>query len=148
MPPGGPPAILPRGPFARYANGVSDRSDAIERAVAAYRALAELAETVEDEWQYVTDLTDADLPNLESLADGPELSAAVVGAIDEAVAETALITDPNRAVDWLSTFPHIVGLAVGGDVDAPPEGSTSETDGGDEGPDDDNPFRLLLGGGR
>ncbi len=148
MPPGDPPAILPRGPFGRYASGVSDRSDAIERAVAAYRALAELAETVEDEWQYVTDLTEAYLPNLESLADGPELSGVAVDAIDEAIAEIALVADPHRAIDWLSTFPHIVGLAVGGDVDAALEGSTSETDGGDEGPDDDNPFRLLLGGGR
>jgi hypothetical protein len=28
-----------------------------------------------------------------------------------------LITDPHKAIDWLSTFPHVVALALGGDVD-------------------------------
>jgi len=36
--------------------------------VEAYRALADLAENVEDEWQYVTDLVDAYLPAIEALA--------------------------------------------------------------------------------
>jgi hypothetical protein len=34
-----------------------EQSAAVDRAVEAYRTLADLAETVEDEWQYVTDLS-------------------------------------------------------------------------------------------
>ena len=80
--------------------------DVIERAAAAYRALADLAETIEDEWQYVTDLVDAYLPDIRMLADrDAELELEVVVAIDEAIAEIASITDPHKAIDWLSTFP-------------------------------------------
>lgn len=125
---------------------MTERAEAIERAVAAYRTLGELAETIEDEWQYVFDLTEAYTPNLEGLAGGPPLVADVVAAIDEAVAEVELITDPHKAIDWLSTFPHLIALAVGGDVDADRAGaagagaSTSEPDE----PDDDSPFGALL----
>ncbi len=129
---------------------MSERNEAIGRAVAAYRALAELAESVEDEWQYVTDLTEAYLPSLEALADGASVPPAALDAVDEAVAEVALISDPNRAIDWLSTFPHVVGLALGGDVDEPTgDGANDGAEREDDEPsDDDNPFRLLLGGGR
>ena len=124
------------------------RADLIERAAAAYRDLADLAETVEDEWQYVTDLTDAYLPSLEALAQSDSrlpLPAGAVEAVDEAIAEIALIVDPHRAIDWLSTFPHIVALALGGSVDEPavaevPDATESEPDE----PDEDSPFRMLL----
>jgi hypothetical protein len=99
---------------------VSDRHEVSARAAEAYRALAELAETVEDEWQYVTDLVDAYGPSILALAEadgGGVLTTEQVEAVDEAIAEIALITDPHRAIDWLSTFPHVVGLALGGDVD-------------------------------
>ena len=92
----------------------------VQRAAEAYEALAELAETIEDEWQYVTDLTDAYLPSIRALADldlGRPLTADQIAAVDEAIAEIALITDPHKAIDWLSTFPHVVALALGGDVD-------------------------------
>jgi hypothetical protein len=97
---------------------MTERAEAIERALAAYRTLGELAETIEDEWQYVVDLAEAYEPSLEALAGGPALPGEAVAAIDEAVAEIALITDPHKAIDWLSTFPHVIALAVGGDVDA------------------------------
>ena len=124
------------------------RADLIERVAAAYRDLADLAETVEDEWQYVTDLTDAYLPSLEALAtadSGWSLPVGAVEAVDEAIAEIALIVDPHRAIDWLSTFPHVVALALGGSVDEPagaemPGATEPEPDD----PDEDSPFRMLL----
>jgi hypothetical protein len=142
----------------RYAWPVSNRSgpispqppDVIERAAAAYRALADLAETIEDEWQYVTDLVDAYLPGIRALAErDAELELEVVVAVDEAIAEIASITDPHRAIDWLSTFPHVVALAVGGDVDRPSEVRRAEDAAPPEPePDDDSPFRILLRGDR
>ena len=35
------------------------------------------------------------------------------GAIDRAIVEVDLIEDPHRAIDWLSTFPQVVLLALG-----------------------------------
>jgi hypothetical protein len=134
-------AVLP------YATEVNDRQEATERAAEAYRALADLAETVEDEWQYVTDLVDAYLPSIEALtaADaGRALTVAQIAAVDELIAEIALITDPHKAIDWLSTFPHVVALALGGDVDLP-AGSGSQGDGQATEPDEDSPFRMLGG---
>jgi hypothetical protein len=146
---------VPRSRSDRYARGVNERYRATERAAAAYRTLADLAETVEDEWQYVTDLVDAYLPGIEALAEaGPgRLSQEQSQAVDELIAEIGLITDPHKAIDWLSTFPHVVGLALGGDVDRPAAGRSPDLgpgETGDEGPepDDDSPFRVLLGGNR
>jgi hypothetical protein len=124
--------------------------DVIERAAAAYRALADLGETIEDEWQYVTDLVDAYLPGIRMLAERDvELELDVVVAIDEAIAEIASITEPHKAIDWLSTFPHVVALAVGGDVDRRSEVSQPEDAPPPEPePDEDSPFRILLRGDR
>jgi hypothetical protein len=116
----------------------------VERAAVAYEGLAELAETVEDEWQYVNDLVDAYLPSIRALGAG---SVQAEAAVDEAIAEIALIVDPHKAIDWLSTFPHIVALALGGDVDGP-DGAAPEdaSEGGFEpGADEDSPFRILRG---
>jgi hypothetical protein len=126
---------------------VSERAEAAERAATAYRALADLAETVEDEWQYVTDLTDAYLPSIRALGSGAApLHVGAAEAVDEAIAEIALITDPHRAIDWLSTFPHVVAIALGGDVDE--EAEPAEGAGGDgpepPEPDADSPFGTLL----
>jgi hypothetical protein len=126
--------------------------DVIERAAAAYRALADLAETIEDEWQYVTDLVDAYLPGIRALAEKDvELELESVVAIDEAIAEIASITDPHKAIDWLSTFPHVVALAVAGDVDRPTAGTPTQDAEAPETepePDEDSPFRILLRGDR
>jgi hypothetical protein len=40
---------------------------------------------------------------------GPDVAAAV----EAAIGETARIADPHRAVDWLSTFPQVVLVALG-----------------------------------
>jgi hypothetical protein len=130
---------------------VSERAEVIERAVSAYRALSELAEAVEEEWQYVTDLTEAYSAALEALtASGDPLPAGAGEAVAAACEEIGLIADPHRAIDWLSTFPHVVALAMGGDVDGSADGFESgpgDGTGGDDS-DDNNPFRLLLGGKR
>ena len=90
--------------------------DVIARALDAYAALTELGESVEDEWSYVTDLTEAWRTRFDEVeaASGtdpatPELSAAVDRAIDE----IGRIDDPHRAIDWLSTFPQVVLIAAG-----------------------------------
>jgi len=144
--------MVPRSRIGRYARQVNDRLRATERAAIAYRALADLAETIEDEWQYVTDLVDAYLPGIEALTEaGPaRLSIEQTEAVDEAIAEIGRITDPHKAIDWLSTFPHVVGLALGGTVDGADGGNVGGSGGVSDGQDadDDSPFRLLLGGGR
>ena len=103
----------------------------VQRAAEAYEALAALAETIEDEWQYVTDLTDVYLPSIQALAGlNPRrpLTANQIAAVDEAIAEIRLITDPHKAIDWLSTFPHVLALALGGDVDDAVGAAGSEAD--------------------
>lgn len=89
--------------------------DVVERAIAAHEALGALAESVEDEWQYVTDLRAAWQARLRAVAD-ERGDAAVSPAIDVAVArvalEASLVADPHRAIDWLSTLPQVVLLAL------------------------------------
>ena len=90
--------------------------DLLERAIAAQRALADIGEEIEDEWTYVNDLHDAWAARLAKVANerGTEpASTATIAAIDQAIAETESGLDPHRAIDWLSTFPQVVLLAVG-----------------------------------
>jgi hypothetical protein len=88
----------------------------VVRAIAGIASLASFAETVGDEWQYVTDLTTVWRGRLQAVADAhgdrPAESGAVV-AVDHALAEITRITDPHRAIDWLSTFPQVVLLVLG-----------------------------------
>jgi hypothetical protein len=91
----------------------------VDRALVAYRALAELGESIADEWQYVNDLVavhGADLRGLVAASPARTVAPEAVAAVDTAIEEIALIADPHRAIDWLSTFPQIVRLAL-----APPE---------------------------
>ena len=39
--------------------------------------------------------------------------AAIEAAVDRAIEEVALIREPHRAIDWLSTFPQVVLTALG-----------------------------------
>ena len=89
---------------------------ALERALDAYAELADLGGSIEDEWSYVNDLSEAWRERLEAIVDArgddanaPEVSA----AIDRVIDEVGLIADPHRAIDWLSTFPQVVLVAFG-----------------------------------
>lgn len=90
--------------------------DLIDRALDAYATLTELGEEVEDEWTYVTDLSTAWRDRFDELAAmrGEEPPDEVVAtAVDRAIEEIEGITDPHRAIDWLSTFPQVVLHALG-----------------------------------
>ena len=92
-------------------------SDVIDRALEAYAALTELGEEIEDEWSYVNELSEAWRERLDEVAaerGQDRLSGEAGAAVDRAIAEVGLITDPHRAIDWLSTFPQVVLLATGG----------------------------------
>ena len=85
-------------------------------AIAAEEALAELGETIEDEWSYVNDLRDTWTDRLDEVAAGPagarEAPPEIVAAIELAIEEAGMVRDPHRAIDWLSTFPQVVLLAA------------------------------------
>lgn len=90
--------------------------DLLDRASATVDALGALGEEVEDEWTYVTDLVAAQRLRLETVAGrrgGDPADAAAEHAVELAVEEAGLIVDPHRAIDWLSTFPELVALAIG-----------------------------------
>jgi hypothetical protein len=88
----------------------------IDRALDAYAALTEVGESIEDEWSYVNDLAEAWRTRLETVAagagEGPVPNETAI-AIDRAIDEIGLITDPHRAIDWLSTFPQVVLVTLG-----------------------------------
>ena len=92
------------------------RGVALDMAMAALDALAELGETIPDEWTYVTALAEAGRARLRA-AGGADLTAPLsadrAGAVAAACEEVARIADPHRAVDWLSTFPAVVELVLG-----------------------------------
>jgi hypothetical protein len=90
-------------------------AEAVERALSAMSALQALGEEIADEWQYVADLEAAWRERLNAVVaarGGDPLPAATSAAIELAAAETALIAEPHRAIDWLSTFPQIVLFAL------------------------------------
>lgn len=88
----------------------------VDRALEAYASLIELGETVDDEWSYVNDLAQSWQDRLTEVADlrgGDPVPDATALAVDRASSEIALIADPHRAIDWLSTYPQVVLLALG-----------------------------------
>jgi hypothetical protein len=93
-------------------------SDTFVTAVAAFEVLVELGETVEDEWTYVTRLAEVGRARLRAAVPdaGRDTSPGALIAIDALVAEAGRITDPHRAIDWLSTYPAVAELAFGGGV--------------------------------
>ena len=95
---------------------VTTLGDQARDALAAYEGLASLAEDIEDEWMYVTDLYAAWRERIEELIDerGTEsVTTLEEAAISRAVDEIGRISDPHRAIDWLSTYPQIVLLTLG-----------------------------------
>jgi len=90
--------------------------DLIDRALDAYTLLEERGEEIEDEWSYVADLSDAWRTRLDAVAahrGNAEASDEAGTAVDLAIDEIGRIEDPHRAIDWLSTFPQVVLLAIG-----------------------------------
>lgn len=90
--------------------------DAVDRALAAYADLQAVAEEVEDEWMYVQDLTSAHRERLEVMADADGdrgIDPAVGAAVEAVCEEIGRMADPHRAIDWLSTFPSVVAIALG-----------------------------------
>jgi hypothetical protein len=88
----------------------------LERVRGAFADLAGLGEEVDDEWSFIQDLTAAWGARLDAVGStrGDEaLGSEIVAAIDAAIAEIGLITDPHRAIDWLSTFPQVTLIALG-----------------------------------
>ena len=107
----------------------SSLRDVIEGSIATLESLGALGEDIEDEWTYVTDLVAAQRLRLEAIVErrGDEpATAEAERAAELAAEEAALITDPHRAIDWLSTFPELVALAVGEPVGGGPgEGASA-----------------------
>jgi hypothetical protein len=90
--------------------------DVIDRAANAYASLGELGEEIDDEWSYVTDLGEAWQIRFDEVAARRGTEAATdpaTAAVDRAIDEIGRIADPHRAIDWLSTFPQVVLLALG-----------------------------------
>jgi hypothetical protein len=100
----------------------------VERVVAAIGRLVTLGETIEDEWTYVHDLETVWTARLRavaaaqaaaspaakgSAAPSPRDMAELETALDRLVAEADLVTDPHRAIDWLSTLPQATLVALG-----------------------------------
>lgn len=97
----------------------------VDRSLAGCAALAELGAAIEDEWQYVADLEAVWAGRLEAVRaarSGEFVDERVTMVVDRALDEIGRITDPHRAIDWLSTFPQVVLLALG-EEDRPPPGT-------------------------
>jgi hypothetical protein len=92
--------------------------DLLASALAALGVLADLGETVEDEWTYVTKLAEMGRARIRAaVPDGDALlPAETAAAIDALAADAGRITDPHRAIDWLSALPAVAELALGAGV--------------------------------
>ena len=78
--------------------------------------MAEVGETIEDDWSYIQDLTDAWRGRVDEVRTGrgsDRVEPDVAAAVETAIAEIGRIDDPHRAIDWLSTFPQVVLVALG-----------------------------------
>jgi hypothetical protein len=103
-------------------------STAVSRSLDALDALGLLGEAIDDEWSYVTDLVAAQRARLEAIdrRRGPDpLTVERATAVDLAIEEAGRIADPNRAIDWLSTFPDLVALALDEPIGGPPAPATT-----------------------
>jgi hypothetical protein len=92
--------------------------DLLATALGALGVLADLGETIEDEWTYVTRLTEMGRARLNAAVPdaGVLVAAEIAFAIDALADEAGRITDPHRAIDWLSTLPAIAELALGAGI--------------------------------
>jgi hypothetical protein len=98
-------------------DAVTNLGDLVNDVLDAYEGLQGLAEDIEGEWTYITDVAAAWRERIEALTversseSVTELEAAAIG---RAIDEIGRISDPHRAIDWLSTFPQVVLVTLGG----------------------------------
>ena len=103
---------------------MTDASGLVERVVDSLARLTALGETITDEWTYVHDLETVWVARLRAvavavaprLAESPLSPAALrelETAVDRLVAEADLVTDPHRAIDWLSALPQATLVVLG-----------------------------------
>ena len=91
-------------------------ADCITRALDGFDALVLVAEPVEDEFQYVADLSMVWRGRLSAVTAArgeEEVDPSVEAAMEALVAEAGAIDDPHRAIDWLSTLPQVALAALG-----------------------------------
>ncbi len=113
-------AHAPRPRIAPARRTLTDMSttvaDLVARAQAAFNALSATAEPVSDELQYLADLETVWGARLRAVAEARGAEAAPTGAaaaIEALSAEAAAISDPHRAIDWMSTLPQVALAALG-----------------------------------
>jgi hypothetical protein len=91
-------------------------AELIDLTVAAHARLAEVGEAVAEEWQYIQDLRaawHARLAEVRATRGSDAATDAAEAAIERLRDETTRISDPHRAIDWLSTLPQAALLALG-----------------------------------
>ena len=91
-------------------------ADCIARALEGFDVLALTAEPIEDEFQYVTDLGTVWRGRFSAVVAArgdDEAPPGAADAMDALVDEAGLVTDPHRAIDWLSTLPQVALAALG-----------------------------------
>ena len=88
----------------------------IARTLVAFDGLTATGDEVTEEAQYLADLGVVWKGRLIAVGNarkGEPASPAAETAVDAACAEAARIDDPHRAIDWLSTLPQVVLVALG-----------------------------------
>ena len=94
----------------------------IERVIAALGRLVALGEAVDEEWTYIHDLETVWTARLRAVAlehagrppaAGVPSPVEIEAALDRLAGEADAITDPHRAIDWLSTLPQATLVALG-----------------------------------
>jgi hypothetical protein len=91
-------------------------ADLIDRAIVGFEALSATAEPIADELQYTSDLDTVWRARLLAVAAARGAEPAPPGtpeAIEALVAEAGLVSDPHRAIDWMSTLPQVALAALG-----------------------------------
>ncbi len=94
-------------------------ADLVARALDGFDLLAATAEPVADEIQYMADLDTVWRARLAAVARarGEEPAPLTAeAAIEVLVEEAGRITEPHRAIDWLSTLPQVALAALGEDA--------------------------------
>jgi hypothetical protein len=109
-------ATLSAWPSTPTAPAASTIAAVLDAAGPPYDRLLERAEEVEDEWSYVNDLAEAwrvRFDEVEAARGGEATGPELVAAVDMIGREADAVDDPHRAIDWLSTYPQLVLIALG-----------------------------------